>query len=108
MLIFLIDTGYRAFSRKLLESLDLDGNSDDFIFDNQMLCQILWTGTVIGEVSCPTKYFAEASSINFRRSSIYGLGCLWYGLLYRLCRWNLAKSRLFPQEKRDLLSRAVD
>ncbi len=98
-------TGYRAFSRTLLESLDLENNSDDFIFDNQMLCQIIWSGTIIGEVSCPTKYFEEASSINFRRSSIYGIGCLWYGLLYRLCRWHLASSHLFPKEKRNRLSR---
>ena len=96
-------TGYRAFSRKLLETLDLSCNSDDFIFDNQMLCQILWLGAGIGEVSCPTKYFPEASSINFRRSSIYGLGCLWYGLLYRLCRWRLAKSAHFPAAQRDAL-----
>ncbi len=69
-------TGYRAFSRDLLESLDLDINSDDFVFDNQMLAQIIWTGTTVAEVSCPTKYFPEASSINFFRSSKYGIGCL--------------------------------
>jgi hypothetical protein len=89
-------TGYRAFSRKVLEELLWDQNSDDFIFDNQMLAQILWHGHTIAEVSCPTKYFAEASSINFRRSVKYGFGCLATGVLYRLSRWGLAQSRLFP------------
>jgi len=69
-------TGYRAYSRSLLERMSLDGLSNDFIFDNQFIAQALWRGCMIGEVSCPTKYFAEASSINFRRSTIYGLGCL--------------------------------
>src|ERR1019366_8968709 len=68
-------TGYRAFSREILQKLDLAGNSDDFVFDNQMLAQILWHGFTIAEVSCPTKYFAEASSINLRRSIKYGCGC---------------------------------
>lgn len=89
-------TGYRAFSRELLLTLDLAGNSDDFVFDNQMLAQILWHGFTIGEVSCPTKYFPEASSINFRRSVRYGLGCLATGLSYRLTRWGLARGKLFP------------
>jgi glycosyltransferase involved in cell wall biosynthesis len=89
-------TGYRAFSRALLEQLPLEANSDDFVFDNQMLAQILWLGYPIGEVSCPTKYFAEASSINFRRSCVYGLGCLKTALLYRLARWGLLRSELFP------------
>src|SRR5476649_517971 len=69
-------TGYRAFSREILEKLDLAGNSDDFVFDNQMLAQILWHRFTIAEVSCPTKYFPEASSINLRRSIKYGFGCL--------------------------------
>ncbi|HOQ05669.1 MAG TPA: glycosyltransferase family 2 protein [Anaerohalosphaeraceae bacterium] len=88
-------TGYRAFSRTLLERLPLEANSDDFVFDNQMLAQILWLGYPIGEVSCPTRYFAEASSINFRRSCVYGLGCLKTALLYRLAKWGLIRSRLF-------------
>ena len=88
-------TGYRAFSRELIESLPLEENSDDFIFDNQMLAQILWRNQVIAEVSCPTKYFPEASSINFQRSAVYGLGCLWTGLVFRLCRAGAARSRLF-------------
>lgn len=79
-------TGYRAFSRELLEQLPLEENSDDFIFDNQMLAQILWLNQTIAEVSCPTKYFAEASSINFQRSFKYGLGCLWTGVMFRLAR----------------------
>jgi glycosyltransferase involved in cell wall biosynthesis len=89
-------TGYRAFSRKLLEKLPLDQNSDDFVFDNQMLAQIIWSGYTIAEVSCPTKYFAEASSINLRRSMIYGMGCLWTSLLFRLSRMKLISSNLFP------------
>jgi len=90
-------TGYRAFSRRLLERLPLDANSDDFVFDNQMLAQILWFGYTIAEVSCPTKYFAEASSINFYRSIKYGLGCLSTGLKLRLAKMNLIRSRLFPK-----------
>lgn len=90
-------TGYRAFSRDILLRLDLAGNSDDFVFDNQMLAQILWHGFTIAEVSCPTKYFPEASSINFRRSLRYGIGCLWTGLQFRLARAGLMQSRLFPR-----------
>lgn len=89
-------TGYRAFSRQLLEQLPLDANSDDFVFDNQMLVQILWLGYTIAEVSCPTKYFPEASSINFPRSLKYGLGCLWTALQFRLAKMKLIKSKLFP------------
>jgi len=96
-------TGYRAFSRELLESLDLSGNSDDFIFDNEMLAQIAWSGAVIAEVSCPTKYFAEASSINFRRSVVYGFGCLHAGLRYRLASWNLLRWKKLPPERHGLL-----
>ena len=91
-------TGYRAFSRGLLEQLPLEANSDDFVFDNQMLAQILWYGHTIAEVSCPTRYFPEASSINFRRSIKYGFGCLWTALLFRLAKMKLVKSRLFPGE----------
>ena len=90
-------TGYRAFSREILEQLCLNENSDDFVFDNQMLAQILWHGFTIAEVSCPTKYFAEASSINLRRSIRYGLGCLGTGLRFRLARLGLAGCRLFPR-----------
>jgi glycosyltransferase involved in cell wall biosynthesis len=90
-------TGYRAFSRPLLESLLLANNSDDFVFDNQMLAQVLWHGYTIGEVSCPTKYFAEASSINLRRSIQYGFGCLSVGLTYRFAKMGLINSRLFPR-----------
>jgi glycosyltransferase involved in cell wall biosynthesis len=88
-------TGYRAFSRKVLETVDLSNNSDDFVFDNQMLAQILWCGFTIGEVSCPTKYFKEASSINFRRSVKYGFGCLSTGLKFRFAKWGLGRSNLF-------------
>jgi len=90
-------TGYRAFSRDLLLKLQpqLAHNSDDFVFDNQMLAQILWHGFTIGEVSCPTKYFKEASSINFRRSCKYGFGCLGTGIKFRLAKLGLAKPKLF-------------
>jgi glycosyltransferase involved in cell wall biosynthesis len=90
-------TGYRAFSRELLQKLepDWDRNSDDFVFDNQMLAQILWHGYTIGEVSCPTKYFTGASSINFHRSCRYGFGCLAVGAQFRLARLGLAQPRLF-------------
>ena len=89
-------TGYRAFSREILLKLNLEDNSDDFVFDNQMLAQILWQGFTIAEVSCPTKYFPEASSINLRRSIRYGLGCLGTGLRFRLARMGLFGSRMFP------------
>lgn len=89
-------TGYRAFSADILRRLDFSANSDDFVFDNQMLAQVLWHGFTIGEVSCPTKYFADASSINFRRSVQYGFGCLGTGLAYRLAKLGWLKSRLFP------------
>ncbi len=93
-------TGYRAFSADLIRSLELEGNSDDFLFDNQMLAQILWSGTTVAEVSCPTKYFEECSSINFRRSCTYGIGCLQVALLYLLCRTGWKKHRLFPASER--------
>ena len=93
-------TGYRAFSRDLLESLPLDANSDDFIFDNQMLAQIIWFGNVVAEISCPTKYFAEASSINFTRSVKYGIGCLSTAGLYRLSKWGVLSSKFFPEPGR--------
>ncbi len=88
-------TGYRAFSRELLLKLDLSSNSNDFVFDNQMIAQILWAGFTIGEVSCPTKYFKEASSINFTRSVKYGIGCLGVGVTFRLAKWGLMRPRLF-------------
>jgi glycosyltransferase involved in cell wall biosynthesis len=89
-------TGYRAFSRDILEKINLAANSDDFVFDNQMLAQILWCGFTIAEVSCPTKYFAEASSINLRRSIGYGFGCLSTALQFRLARAGILSSKLFP------------
>jgi hypothetical protein len=89
-------TGYRAFSRKVLEELQLEANSDDFIFDNQMLLQVLWHDHPIAEISCPTRYYADSSSINFRRSVQYGLGCLWTAALFRLSRLGLASTVLFP------------
>ncbi len=93
-------TGYRAFTREILQCLPLQENSDDFVFDNQMLAQILWFGYTIAEVSCPTKYFAEASSINFQRSVKYGFGCLSVGAKFRLAKMGLMKSKLFPNSNR--------
>jgi glycosyltransferase involved in cell wall biosynthesis len=84
-------TGYRAFTRKLLERLPLDTNSDDFVFDNQVLAQVIALGCAIGEVTCPARYLPEASSINFRRSVRYGLGCLFTALHFRFARWGLAR-----------------
>jgi len=89
-------TGYRAFSRALLEKVDTSRNSEDFVFDNQMLAQIVWHGYTIAEVSCPTKYFPEASSINFARSVEYGFGCLSVGATFRLAKLGLRASPLFP------------
>jgi hypothetical protein len=88
-------TGYRAFSRQILLKLNLAGNSDDFLFDNQMLAQILWHGFTIAEITCPTRYFPEASSINLRRSIQYGFGCLRTAAEYRLAKMGLIHSRLF-------------
>jgi hypothetical protein len=92
-------TGYRAFSRALLERLPLDANSDDFGFDAQMLAEILWQGDTIAEISCPTAYFPEASSINFRRSVKYGLECLATAAAFRLARWRIARSPRFPKQQ---------
>ncbi|MCE3006851.1 MAG: glycosyltransferase family 2 protein [Bacteroidetes bacterium] len=88
-------TGYRAFSREILEKCPLEENSDDFVFDNQMLAQIAYAGYTIGEVTCPTKYFSEASSINFRRSVKYGFGVLGTAVRYFLNKAGLMKSPIF-------------
>jgi hypothetical protein len=89
-------TGYRAFSREVLERLPLAANSDGFVFDAEVLAQILWLGYVIGEVSCPTSYEREASSLGFGGSVRYGFGCLRTSVTFRLARWGLARSPLFP------------
>jgi glycosyltransferase involved in cell wall biosynthesis len=94
-------TGYRAFSGKLLQALPLARCSDDFVFDNQMLAQILWLGAKIGEVSCPTRYEPESSSINLSRSIRYGFGCLATAVRYRLSRWRWLRCPLFPPDRRD-------
>jgi len=91
-------TGYRAFSRQLLEKIDLSRNSDDFVFDNQMLVQILWHGYMIAEVSCPTSYAPDASSINFQRSVTYGFGCLATALRFRLAKMGIMDCGLFARE----------
>lgn len=90
-------TGYRAFSKEVLEAINYQANSDDFVFDNQMLSQIFFAGFEIGEVTCPTKYFDEASSINFSRSMKYGWGCLYVSLLYRLNKWGIVQSELYKK-----------
>jgi hypothetical protein len=89
-------TGYRAFARSLLERLPIERNSDDFVFDNQILAQALWLGCAIGEVTCPARYLPEASSINFRRSLRYGLGCITTAIEYRWARV-VGSGRLFPK-----------
>ena len=88
-------SGYRAFSADVLKGINYNINSDDFVFDNEMLAQIFYAGFEIGEVTCPTKYFKEASSINMKRSMIYGLGVLRVSLQYRLNKWGLIKSKIF-------------
>lgn len=88
-------TGYRAFSKEVLSNVNFDICDDDFIFDNEMVSQIFYKGYEIGEVTCPTKYFKEASSINFKRSMKYGLGCLRVSVIYRLCKWGFMKSQLY-------------
>ena len=93
-------TGYRAFSREVLERLPLDANSEGFDFDAEVLAQIVWFGYVIGEVSCPTRYAGDASSLGFGGSLKYGVGCLRTALGYRLARWGLLRSPLFPDDGR--------
>ena len=99
-------TGYRAFGREVLTRLPLRENSDDFVFDNQMLAQCAYFGFRIGEVSCPTKYFEEASSINFRRSVQYGLGVIGTTLRFALQRAGIMKSAIFSQEGKTLATGA--
>lgn len=95
-------TGYRAFSRRVLETLPLEENDDDFVFDNQMLVQAVRFGFRIAEVTCPTKYFGEASSISFRRSVVYGLGVLKCAAAYRLEQAGLASPRFLDKGGRRL------
>ncbi len=90
-------TGYRAFSKSVLESISYNSNSDDFVFDNQMLAQIFYAGFEIAEITCPTKYFDEASSINFSRSVKYGLGVIETSFLYFFNKIGLAKSVIFQK-----------
>jgi len=93
-------TGYRAFSRTVLAALPLNANSDDFVFDNEMLAQVVYFGFKIGEISCPTKYFEDASSINFRRSVKYGFGVLATSAKFALQKWNVRKFPIFSTEGR--------
>ncbi|MEE9190217.1 MAG: glycosyltransferase family 2 protein [Candidatus Neomarinimicrobiota bacterium] len=88
-------TGYRAFSDEVLRSVNYNENSDDFIFDNEILAQIFYQGYEIAEITCPTKYMEEASSINMLQSIVYGIGVLRVSIVYRLCKWGLFKSKLF-------------
>jgi glycosyltransferase involved in cell wall biosynthesis len=92
-------TGYRAFSADVIRALDFTHNSDDFVFDNEMISQVFMAGFEIGEVTCPTKYFEEASSINFSRSATYGLGVLRVSITHRLHKWGLIKSKLYGKPK---------
>lgn len=88
-------TGYRAFSTEVLQNIKFNNNDDDFVFDNEMLSQIIYAGYDIGEVTCPTKYFEEASSINLKRSIKYGLGVLRVSIIHRLSKLGLVKSKLY-------------
>jgi len=88
-------TGYRAFSKEVLQRINYKVNSDDFVFDNQMLSQIVFAGYEIAEVTCPTKYFKEASSINFSRSMKYGMGCMGVSVKHRMNKWGLLKSEMY-------------
>lgn len=90
-------TGYRAYSREVLERLNFESCSEDFMFDNQVLAQIIWHRFTIAEITCPTKYFAEASSINFRRSVQYGFGCLATAIRFRWAKMGFGKDTLFPK-----------
>lgn len=92
-------TGYRAFSAEVIRSIDFTHNSDDFVFDNEMISQVFMNGYEIAEVTCPTKYFEEASSINFSRSMKYGLGVLRVSVTHRLHKWGLIKSKLYNRQK---------
>jgi glycosyltransferase involved in cell wall biosynthesis len=91
-------TGYRAFSSEVLRKINYEANSDDFVFDNQMLSQILYAGFEIAEVTCPTKYFEDASSINFRRSVKYGLGVLKTSMMHRIQLWGIAKYEIYKSK----------
>jgi glycosyltransferase involved in cell wall biosynthesis len=92
-------TGYRAFSRELLEALPLGANSNDFVFDNEVLAEAVWLGFQIGEISCPTRYAPDASSITLRRSVQYGFGCLSTAASFRLAKWGLVRSARFPMDR---------
>lgn len=92
-------TGYRAFSREVLERVNFEMDSDDFVFDNEMLSQIIYLGYEVAEVTCPTKYFEEASSINFKRSAVYGLGVLRVSTVHRLCKWGVIKRKMYEAKK---------
>ncbi len=92
-------TGYRAFSAEVIRSIDFSANSDDFVFDNEMISQIFMNGFEIAEVTCPTKYFEEASSINFSRSMKYGRGVLRVSFTHRFHKWGLIKSKLYGKNK---------
>ncbi len=92
-------TGYRAFSREVLQKINYEINSDDFVFDNEMASQIIYQNIEIAEITCPTKYFDEASSINFKRSSIYGLGVLRVSIVHRLCKWGILNKKMYVIKK---------
>lgn len=90
-------TGYRAFSREVLQAVNYNANSDNFVFDNQMLAQIWYAGYEIAEITCPTKYFDDASSINLKNSTIYALGVLKTSIQYRLQKWGLLKNKIYEK-----------
>ncbi len=91
-------SGYRAFTKEVLNDINIKANSDDFVFDNQMLSQIFYAEYEIAEITCPTKYFPEASSINFKRSFIYGMGCMRTSIEYRLNKWSIIRTDRFSKK----------
>ena len=101
-------TGYRAYSRQLLEALPLSANSNDFVFDNEVLAETAWLGCQIGEVSCPTSYAPDASSINFARSVKYGFGCVATAVVFRLAKWGVIRSPRFPADLYRALAQSSD
>ena len=100
-------TGYRAFSREILQRINYEINNEDFVFDNEMLSQIIYHGYEIAEITCPTRYFEEASSINFKRSVVYGLGVLRVSIVYRLCKLGVMKREMYNPRSIRILHNSI-
>jgi glycosyltransferase involved in cell wall biosynthesis len=100
-------TGYRAFSREILQRINYEINNEDFVFDNEMLSQIIYHGYEIAEITCPTRYFEEASSINFKRSVVYGLGVLRVSIVHRLCKLGVMKREMYNPRSIRILHNSI-